>query len=217
MWSLLKEFLKFPAREKMVAHSPHRRAAAAGAILILTAIPASLGRFTRFFDSCRATRHPRCLGVLSRRRCAIVVDGKTFPQHKKNVSRAKKTIRTSRVTPAKFCLRQANLTLVQLDAVVFTTTILKFARLLETYLAVAPGGWRRFRRCCPTGSARSLICARVIRAELPNCGPLPDSFHRTSSITRASAFYPSPFAEAAIVTIAASVNGRPRPLATLRK
>ena len=43
------------------------------------------------------------------------------------------------------CLRQANLTCGQLDAVVFyDKPILKFSRVLETYLAVAPSGWRTF-------------------------------------------------------------------------
>src|ERR1017187_8531371 len=43
------------------------------------------------------------------------------------------------------CLRQSGLASRQLDAVVFyDKPILKFARVLETYLAVAPRGWRTF-------------------------------------------------------------------------
>src|ERR1700730_18275095 len=50
-----------------------------------------------------------------------------------------------------FCLRQANLNASQLDVVVFyDKPILKFARMLETYLAVAPGGWRTFPVVLPS-------------------------------------------------------------------
>ena len=45
----------------------------------------------------------------------------------------------------QFCLRQAGIAAGELDAVVFyDKPVLKFARLLETYLAVAPAGWRTF-------------------------------------------------------------------------
>src|SRR6266568_5876367 len=67
-----------------------------------------------------------------------------------------------------FCLRQAMLNARQLDAVVFyDKPILKFARLLETYLAVAPGGWRTFPVVLPSWLGEKLNLRKTIREELP--------------------------------------------------
>ena len=72
----------------------------------------------------------------------------------------------------------------QLDAVVFyDKPVLKFARLLETYLAVAPGGWRTFPTVLSNWLGEKLDLRKAIRAELPELARgLPDSFHRTSSV-----------------------------------
>jgi carbamoyltransferase len=103
----------------------------------------------------------------------------------------------------QFCLRQANLTPAQLDAVVFyDKPVLKFARLLETYLAVAPGGWRTFPTVMSNWLGEKLDLRKAIRAELPelrpDCQILFTEHHQSHA---ASAFYPSPFDEAAILTI----------------
>ena len=101
------------------------------------------------------------------------------------------------------CLEQANLAPNQLDTVVFyDKPILKFARLLETYLAVAPGGWRTFPVVLPSWLAEKLNLRKTIREELtglaPECEILFTEHHQAHA---ASAFYPSPFTEAAILTI----------------
>jgi carbamoyltransferase len=93
--------------------------------------------------------------------------------------------------------------LAQLDAVVFyDKPILKFARLLETYLAVAPGGWRTFPTALSNWLGEKLDLRKAIRAELPelrpDCEILFTEHHQAHA---ASAFYPSPFAKAAILTI----------------
>jgi carbamoyltransferase len=103
----------------------------------------------------------------------------------------------------QFCLRHAGLTPVQLDAVVFyDKPVLKFARLLETYLAVAPGGWRTFPTVLSNWLGEKLDLRKAIRAELPelrpDCQILFTEHHQSHA---ASAFYPSPFDEAAILTI----------------
>ncbi len=101
------------------------------------------------------------------------------------------------------CLRQARLTLADLDAVVFyDKPVLKFARLLETYLAVAPGGWRTFPPVMTNWLGEKLDLRKAIRAHLP--GLRPDCeilFTQHHQAHAASAFYPSPFDEAAILTI----------------
>ena len=101
------------------------------------------------------------------------------------------------------CLKEADLAPGQLDAVVFyDKPILKFARLLETYLAVAPGGWRTFPAVLPSWLGEKLNLRKTIREEMPglsaDCPILFTSHHQSHA---ASAFYPSPFTEAAILTI----------------
>jgi carbamoyltransferase len=103
----------------------------------------------------------------------------------------------------QFCLQHAGLNLAQLDAVVFyDKPMLKFARLLETYLAVAPGGLRTFPTVLANWLGGKLDLRKTIRAELPglrrDCPILFTEHHQAHA---ASAFYPSPFAEAAILTI----------------
>jgi carbamoyltransferase len=103
----------------------------------------------------------------------------------------------------QFCLRHAALTPAQLDAVVFyDKPVLKFTRLLETYLAVAPGGWRTFPVVLSNWLGEKLDLRKAIRAELPelrpDCQILFTEHHQSHA---ASAFYPSPFDEAAILTI----------------
>ena len=101
------------------------------------------------------------------------------------------------------CLAEAGLTPAQLDAVTFyDKPILKFARLLETYLAVAPGGWRTFPVVLPTWLGEKLNLRKTLREELPGLrSDCPILFTEHHQAHAASAFYPSPFDEAAIVTI----------------
>ena len=103
----------------------------------------------------------------------------------------------------QFCLRHAGLAPAQLDAVVFyDKPITKFARMLESYLAVAPGGWRVFPRILPSWLGEKLNLRGTIREELPGLRPdCPLLFTEHHQAHAASAFYPSPFAEAAILTI----------------
>jgi carbamoyltransferase len=104
---------------------------------------------------------------------------------------------------SRFCLQHAGLAAVQLDAVVFyDKPVLKFTRLLETYLAVAPGGWRTFPSVLSNWLGERLDLRKTIREELPGLRPdCPILFTAHHQAHAASAFYPSPFAEAAILTI----------------
>ena len=102
-----------------------------------------------------------------------------------------------------FCLRQAGVNVVELDAVVFyDKPITKFARLLESYLAVAPFGVRTFPRVIPPWLAEKLNLRKTIRDEMPGLRPeCPILFTEHHQSHAASAFYPSPFEESAIVTV----------------
>ncbi len=101
------------------------------------------------------------------------------------------------------CLRHAGITAAQIDAVVFyDKPIVKFTRMMETYLAVAPRGWGTFGRILPSWLAEKLEVRGTIRRELPelraNCEILFTAHHEAHA---ASAFYPSPFDDAAILTV----------------
>jgi carbamoyltransferase len=107
------------------------------------------------------------------------------------------------VNAVQFCLRHAALKPEQLDAVVFyDKPIKKFARLLETYLAVAPGGLATFPTVLSNWLGEKLDLRKAIRSEIPglrpDCRILFTEHHQSHA---ASAFYPSPFEEAAILTV----------------
>jgi carbamoyltransferase len=103
----------------------------------------------------------------------------------------------------EFCLRYGGLEASEVDCVVFyDKPVLKFTRLLETYLAVAPGGWRTFPEVVSNWLGGKLDLRKTIREELPglraDCPILFTAHHQAHA---ASAFYPSPFTSAAIVTV----------------
>ena len=102
-----------------------------------------------------------------------------------------------------FCLKQAGIEASQVDAVVFyDKPITKFTRLLESYLSVAPGGWFTFPRVLPGWLGEKLNLRGTIRYEMPglreDCPILFTEHHQSHA---ASAFFPSPFEEAAILTV----------------
>lgn len=102
-----------------------------------------------------------------------------------------------------YCLAQAGMGPEQLDAVVFyDKPILKFSRMLETYLAIAPRGLRSFVRNVPGWLAGKLNLRGTLREELP--GLRSDcllGFTQHHEAHAASAFFPSPFSEAAVITV----------------
>jgi carbamoyltransferase len=101
-----------------------------------------------------------------------------------------------------YCLEQAGLSAEQLDYVVFyDKPILKFERLLETYLNYAPAGWPSFTTAMPVWLKKKLFMRRVIRREFPGVFTAPLIFTDHHESHAASAFFPSPFDEAAILTV----------------
>ena len=102
-----------------------------------------------------------------------------------------------------FCLRHAGLQPDALDAVVFyDKPITKFTRMLETYLAIAPGGLSTFPEILPGWLAEKLDLRRTIREEVPGLRPdCPILFTEHHQAHAASAFFPGPFEEAAILTV----------------
>lgn len=99
---------------------------------------------------------------------------------------------------AEYCLRDGGIDVSQLDHVVFyDKPLLKFERLLETYIGFVPGGWSSFRKAMPLWISKKLHLPKIIKRELGWKGKLLFTEHHESHA--ASAFYPSPYEEAAII------------------
>src|SRR6185503_7955308 len=101
-----------------------------------------------------------------------------------------------------YCLRAAGLTADRLDYVVFyDKPFIKFDRLLETYLSYAPSGFQSFARAMPVWLKKKLFIRRTIRQALGGDLRAPVLFLDHHESHAASAFFPSPYQEAAILTV----------------
>jgi carbamoyltransferase len=106
-----------------------------------------------------------------------------------------------------YCLAEAGIGLDQVDHVAFyDKPFLKFERLLETYLAVAPRGFRSFSMAMPVWLREKLFQKSLLRRELQTFAPDYDVKNRLLFAEHhqshaASAFFASPFQEAVILTM----------------
>jgi carbamoyltransferase len=138
---------------------------------------------------------------------ALVEDGRILAAAQEERFTRKKHDSSFPTRALDFCLTQAGLGLGDIDYIAFyDKPFLKFERLLETYLAFAPNGFRSFRMAMPVWLKEKLYQKILLRDELRNW--LPDfdwqnkllfSEHHQSHA--ASAFYPSPFEDAVILTM----------------
>ncbi len=107
----------------------------------------------------------------------------------------------------KYVLKEASISLSQLESIVFyEKPFLKFERLLETHIAFSPFGYRSFLASMPIWLKEKLFQKTLIFNELKNIDPnykdikkIKFSEHHLSHAS--SAFYPSPFKEAIILTL----------------
>jgi carbamoyltransferase len=105
---------------------------------------------------------------------------------------------------AKYVLAEAGLNFSDIDAVAFyDKPLLKFERLLETYHAFAPNGLVSFSSAIPVWIKEKLFMKRMLGEHLAELGDgkAPIYFPEHHLSHAASAFYPSPFDDAAIVTL----------------
>lgn len=139
---------------------------------------------------------------------AIIVDGKIIAAAQEERFTRKKQDASFPVNAVRFCLEFANLKLEDVDAIAFyDKPLLKFERLLETYYAFAPSGFVSFHKAVPVWLREKLFHKREIRNGLKEISDskeakkLPIRFPDHHLSHAASAFYPSPFEDAAILTI----------------
>ena len=133
---------------------------------------------------------------------ALVVDGEIVAAAQEERFSRQKHDEQFPAQAIEYCLQEANLTPEQLDYVGFYDKPLnKFERLLETYLAFAPAGYRSFRQAIPAWLKQKLHLPREIAKGLNQryTGRYVFTDHHESHA--ASAFFPSPFEQAAILTL----------------
>lgn len=132
---------------------------------------------------------------------ALIVDGRIVAAAQEERFTRKKHDSSFPHQAVAYCLREAGLTSVDLAYVGFyDKPLLKFERLLDTYVSFAPVGYRSFAKAMPLWLHHKLRLPQIMRKRLPGYTRrfvFPE--HHESHA--ASAFYPSPFDEAAIVTV----------------
>ena len=107
----------------------------------------------------------------------------------------------------EYCLNAGGVTLADVDYVAFyDKPFLKFERLLETYLTFSPRGFRSFRMALPLWLREKLFLKSLLASELKALEPKFDwdkrlAFSEHHLSHAASAFYPSPFQRAAVLTM----------------
>jgi carbamoyltransferase len=133
---------------------------------------------------------------------ALVVDGRIVAAAQEERFTRRKHDESFPQHAVDYCLKAAGLTPAELDHVVFyEKPLVKFERLLETYLAVAPAGLRSFFMAAPQWVHEKLQLPRVMNAGLGGKYRRPYLFTEHHEAHAASAFYPSPFEEAALLTV----------------
>ena len=138
---------------------------------------------------------------------ALIVDGKIIAAAQEERFSRKKHDSSYPFNAVEFVLKKANLSLNKVDYIVFyEKPFLKFERLLETYLAFAPRGFKSFSMAMPIWLREKLFQKKVLFNELKNhnknfndINKIYFSEHHYSHA--ASAFYPSPFKRAVILTL----------------
>ena len=147
----------------------------------------------------------------------LVVDGEIVAAAQEERFTRKKHDHDFPAQAARYCLQEAGLSVEQIDIVGFyDKPLLKFDRLLETYLDYTPAGFPSFLKAMPLWMKEKLWMEDIMRAELGQvagaedykaakkigkkleCKFLFGDHHESHA---ASAFYPSPFEEAAILTM----------------
>src|SRR4051812_5638531 len=138
---------------------------------------------------------------------ALIMEGRiTAAAQEERFTRKKHDSRFPK-NAVRYCLQEGGIELGQVDYVVFyDKPFLKFERLLETYLAFAPRGFRSFRMALPIWIKEKLFQKRLLRQELERFAPDYDwekrlLFCEHHQSHAASAYFASPFEEAAVLTM----------------
>ncbi|HUM03279.1 MAG TPA: carbamoyltransferase, partial [Thermoanaerobaculia bacterium] len=130
----------------------------------------------------------------------LLVDGRIVAAAQEERFSRKKHDAEFPARAARYCLAEGGIGAKDLDFVAFyDKPLLKFERLFETYLDYAPRGFASFQKAMPLWLTNRLWMEETIRKELETPARILFGDHHESHA--ASAFFPSPFEEAAILTM----------------
>ena len=133
---------------------------------------------------------------------ALVVDGRIVAAAQEERFTRKKHDPRFPSLAIRYCLEEAGLRAEDLDFVAFyEKPLVKFERLLETYLAYVPEGFPSFRMAIPVWMREKLHMKRTILSELQGARKAKLVFTDHHESHAASAFFPSPYDRAAILTL----------------
>jgi len=138
---------------------------------------------------------------------AVIQDGKIIAAAQEERFTRIKHDESFPINAVKFCLKYSGCSINELDAIAFyDKPLLKFERLLETYYGFAPKGVQSFIKSMPVWLKEKMFLKRVIHEELEKIdgydkGKVKFLFPEHHLSHAASAFYSSPYQEAAILTV----------------
>ena len=133
---------------------------------------------------------------------ALIVDGRIVAAAQEERFTRKKHDPAFPAEAVRYCLTEAGLQASDLDFVAFyEKPLVKFERLLETYLAFAPSGFRSFVMAIPVWLKDKLYIHRIVRRKLPGATRAKLVFTEHHESHAASAFFSSPFDAAAFLTL----------------
>lgn len=139
---------------------------------------------------------------------AIICNGEIVAAAQEERFTRKKQDSSFPLNSIQYCLKEANISLSELECVVFyEKPLLKFDRLLETYLAYAPKGIKSFLAALPVWLKEKLYLKNELRKGLAQAGMVKVNevpkllFSEHHQAHAASAFFPSPFDKAAVLCL----------------
>jgi carbamoyltransferase len=137
---------------------------------------------------------------------ALIVDGDIVAAAQEERFSRKKHDAGFPANAIAYCLREADLQLADVAHIVFyDKPFIKFERLIETYLAFAPRGFKSFFAAIPVWLKEKLYLKKTLRRELSALGGIPEKelpalmFTEHHQSHAASAFFPSPFQKSAVI------------------
>ena len=139
---------------------------------------------------------------------ALLVDGEVMAAAQEERFTRKKHDAGFPENAIKYCLTEAQISLSEVDYIIFyDKPLIKFERLLETYLTYVPKGFRSFLAAMPIWLKDKLFLKSTLKKELSALASIEENnlppllFNKHHESHAASAFFPSPFKKAAVICL----------------
>lgn len=139
---------------------------------------------------------------------ALIIDGRVLAAAQEERFTRKKHDASFPKFAVNYCLQEGEITIGDIDYIVFfEKPLLKFERILETYLAFAPRGFKSFSKAIPLWIGEKIFQKQILVDHLKSLGADEKEIFRKIRFSdhhlshAASAFFPSPFAEGVVLTL----------------